>query len=197
LADDGKPAIHLYDATSMHGERLPSIQPHLPVIEWPWVVWPDVAADAHTPAVARWNIVTQALAAPPKALVSATAFGMQDLAGAPGLLAWTGSDSRSVYVWRETWPAAKRVYVAESGAYAEYETLGQRFLAFTGLKAEYVTDLQTFTTAALTPSFGSAGSNGRGLFASYGTSAQKGAPSDVHPSAAFFLDTQNLSGIQC
>ena len=113
------------------------------------------------------------------------------MSGAPGVLAWTAQDQRSMWIWKSGGSNTQRVFQAPEGDYAEFITVGTDLMTWNGVTSHWAADLRSLTVTQIATSSGSPKVRDGGLAFSY-TTSNKGSPSATR---VFLVKTANLTSL--
>lgn len=184
----GETELHLHDLALGTDTKVSTHHPGAPVFSWPWLVWQEPTEGSTSPETLKaYSLDSRRTTPLPKVLSGLGT--LLFLSGAPGVLAWTAQDQRSVWVWKSGSSGPQQVFRAAEGDYAEFITLGTDLMTWNGVASQWAGNLGDLTVTQIAPSSGSPKVRGRGLAFSY-TTASKGAPSNTR---VYLVGTANLT----
>ena len=154
--DPGRTVLTAYRVSDGHREVLRRGYGQVPVRWGGDLLWPDAAQPGTATRLHAFDLATRRPVPTPAALADVRAPSF--LAGAARTLAWVTRDETELLVYREGWPAP-RVLVEGADA-AEFLDVAGDVVVFQQSDAMYAADLRSWSSAKVTPEYGSISADG-------------------------------------
>lgn len=173
---DGTAQLHRVTLATGSDQLVRAGHPANPFLLGPLLVWPESPAPGRPTELRAVSAADGTPAALPA--VPAAVRGPAFIAAGPDTLAWSSSDTRTLWVWHTGWPAAVSVVAAPAGRALQWIRVAGPLLAFDDGTAQFAADLRTGGFAQLTKQYGYTEANGDGLVVGY-PPAGKSSPADA------------------
>lgn len=184
----GETELHVYDLLKRTDTVVSRNHPGAPISSWPWLVWAEPSGAPGTAETLRAiSFETSRPVDLPRPLVAASSASF--LGGAPGIIAWTDKGLRSIWVWKQGMDAARLLYTAPEGDYAEFVSVGSEIVTWNGVDSAYAGDLRTLSVTRIVAVPSSPKVRGHGLVFSFSADQAKAAS---RPERVFLIPTKDL-----
>lgn len=154
--DPGRTVLTAYRVSDGHREVLRRGYGQVPVRWGGDLLWPDAAKPGTATSLQAFDLGTRRPVATPVALADVR--GPSFLAGDAVTLAWVTRDESELVVYRQDWPAPR--ILVEGADAAEFLDVAGDVVVFQQSDAMYVADLRSWSSAKVTPEYGSISADG-------------------------------------